>query len=300
MVDEVTTRRVPYTVTIAGVQKAATSTLYSLLARHPRVAGGGSKEVHYFDDETRDWSRPAHGDYHAVAEKERQRFGVDATPSYLFWPGAMRRIAAYDPQMRVILSLRDPIERAFSQWSMTYGRRAGDHPAFAELVESSLAMGDVSRGGPAGVSNGQLRKRSLVQRGLYGAQLREALLHLPREQFLVMDFRDVVGDLTGAARRMTTFLGLPPFKKAAPALSANPSRSNLVAPPVTGALVRRLAEIYADDLALLATEVDLDVAAWSTSRVLAGSLDPDDLAERLNRKAGLVQPAPPGVRPATP
>ena len=57
------------------------------------------------------------------------RFGVDATPSYLFWPGAMRRIAAYDPQMRVILSRSrlSPAANRFCRWRMWCFRTMTSH-----------------------------------------------------------------------------------------------------------------------------------------------------------------------------
>jgi hypothetical protein len=63
----------------------------------------------------------------APGRSDRQRIAIDATPSYVFWPHAMERMRAYRPDMRLIASLRDPIERAFSHWARYLGVRKSPH-----------------------------------------------------------------------------------------------------------------------------------------------------------------------------
>jgi hypothetical protein len=56
------------------------------------------------------------------------------TPSYMFWPHAMERMRAYRADVRLIASLRDPIERTFSHWAMYFGKLAS-FPSFSELAQ---------------------------------------------------------------------------------------------------------------------------------------------------------------------
>ena len=130
----------PISFAIVGVQKAATSTMHTMLVRHRHVARGTAKELHFFDDERLDWDDPDYSHYVVPRTKGRQRIAGDATPSYIWWPRALERMHRYNPEMRLIASFRDPIERAFSQWSMERKRRHS-YPSFGESIEK---FGDLS------------------------------------------------------------------------------------------------------------------------------------------------------------
>src|SRR4051794_32404621 len=93
--------RIPINCALVGVQKAATSTLRSLLVQHPAVARTRKKELHFFDDESRDWDRPDYSRYAAKRTSDNQTVACDATPVYLFWPPALPRMRAYSPDMRL-------------------------------------------------------------------------------------------------------------------------------------------------------------------------------------------------------
>ena len=104
--------RIPITASIVGVQKAATSTMHTMLTRHrlvaptfqndPARAGRkwhfAGKELHFFDDEERDWSAPDYAHYYGSKTQEQQEVAVDATPSYILWPGALERMRAFNPR----------------------------------------------------------------------------------------------------------------------------------------------------------------------------------------------------------
>ena len=82
---------------VAGVQKGGTTALFDYLGEEPALSLAREKEVHFFDDEDQDWAAPDYGAYHAhfAAPDGRQR--GEATPIYLYWPGSLERIAAYNP-----------------------------------------------------------------------------------------------------------------------------------------------------------------------------------------------------------
>ncbi len=180
---------VPISFAIVGVQKSATSTLYRLLAKHPDIVRGPQPEMRFFI-ESRDWSAPDYGTYRRPVIKGGRMAG-DATPAYLFWPGAMQRLRDYDPGMPLIAIFRDPIERAFSQWAMERGRR----PAYPDLPEAIEQYLDdpLPPEGLAPPTPEQLR-RSLFARSLYGEQLERSLPLFPAEQWLLLEFRALLTD----------------------------------------------------------------------------------------------------------
>lgn len=108
---------------IAGAQKAGTSTLYSWLIQHPDVSGALRKEVHYFDgglNPRKDnfWCGPSWYKAHfplSWGYGGRHHF-VEASPSYLFVPWVPRRIKEVLPSVKIILVLRNPTERAISNY----------------------------------------------------------------------------------------------------------------------------------------------------------------------------------------
>ena len=101
---------------IAGAQKAGTTTLDHLLRTHPQVLMASVKETHFFDDETLDWRRPDYAVLDAFYPATPGRLRGEATPITLFWRPALDRLHRYDPDARIVLSLRDPVQRACSHW----------------------------------------------------------------------------------------------------------------------------------------------------------------------------------------
>jgi len=288
----------PVSIILGGVQKGASGTLHALLVRHRHVARHGVKERHFFDDDSLDWSAPDYSAYGTVPREDQAglaRRAIDSTPSYFFWPGAMERIAAYDahlaatggPEVQLVLCFRDPIERAFSQWTMLTDKLDAkrEYPGFGELIRMRTpGVHEV----PEGWSKRDARQYSVVSRGLYGAQLRRALEHLPRERMLLMRFDDVVADPAAALDSMTDFLGLHRFGREIDPRPRNSHERRLDAAPPTGEDLRLLADTYADDLHVFTRLSGLDTSGWATSRILADELDPAELADRLARKAGLA------------
>jgi hypothetical protein len=275
---------VPVGFAVVGVQKAATSTLHSVLSRHPEIAPTAKKELHFFDDEKRDWSRPDYAGYSGRRTSSEQRAAFDATPVYLFWPEALVRMRAYSPEMRLIASFRDPVERAFSQWMMQR-ERTSRTPDFDALVSRSLDAGD-PRVPPDEWRTSRSRTRSVVARGFYGHQLARGLTLYPRSQWLLLDFVDVVGDQAGVCSRITDFMGLRPFASLPPPEQRRKSAQLEDVDPRTPspAVLERLAAAYAPDLDEFEGLSGLTTAHWPTRRLNSGDLDSVEWAERFRRK----------------
>ncbi len=284
-----------YGFSIVGAQKAGTSTLSSTLARHRHIAKSPRKEVKFFIRDEVDWSAPPYDDYVAPRPTPDVRLVGDATPAYLFWPHALERMAAYDAalgvDLRLVAIFRDPVERAFSHWAMLRARDASrpDWPDVLRRFAGDGAGLTLPAERPDGLSTREFRgEGSVLARGLYGAQLERGLALFPRERWLLLEFRSMLGDFGPTLDRVTDFLGVGRFR-GTPELRHAMAGDDLVpgtAP--TAADVSLLAEAYADDLALFTRLSGLDVSAWPTARVLAGELDPTEVAAKLARR---VRPA---------
>lgn len=194
---------------VAGVQKGGTTALFDYLGDFPDIALSQVKEVHFFDDESQDWARPDYGAYHARFPEAAGRPCGEATPIYTYWPQSLERVAAYNPAMRLILVLRDPVQRAWSHWRMEYARGAETQP-FAWCIRQGRQR--LFEAEPWG----HHREYSYVERGFYGEQVAGALELFPREQVLILRSEDLRAAPGPALADVRNFLGLPPAPAPAP------------------------------------------------------------------------------------
>jgi len=186
---------------VIGVQKGGTTALFDYLSDEPGVSLSRVKETHFFDDETVDWSAPDYGRYHAHFDVERGGLRGEATPIYIYWPNSLERIRAYNPDVRLILILRNPIERAWSHWRMEYARGAETRPFSWCIREGRVRLLDSE---PWGYH----REFSYVERGFYGEQVERLLGLFSRDQVLLLT-SDALRDSPNAAlARVNAFLGL--------------------------------------------------------------------------------------------
>lgn len=199
--DDTASERVSFL--IGGVQKGGTTALFDYLKEHPELNLSPEKEVHFFDDETQDWSRP---DYTAYHQRFDGRSGLrgEATPIYIYWPASIARIAAYNPAIKLIFLFRDPIERAWSHWRMERSR--GVEPlSFSEAIRHGRDRVDDP------TAPGSHRVHSYVERGFYGAQLERIFRFFPREQVLLGSAHQLRKDPALFLRNVCEFLAISPF-----------------------------------------------------------------------------------------
>ena len=190
---------------IGGVQKAGTTALHEYLKQHPNITmPRGAKELHFFDND--EYFRGAEIDYaplHAPFRTRPQSLAAgECTPIYFFWRAAMPRIHAYNPRIRLIFILRDPIERAYSQYNMQ--RERGTAPNdFVEAMEAAPANY------AAASETTQSRKHTYVARGLYADQIERARSYFPEPQLLFLKYEEFRREQQGTVDRVCEFLTVP-------------------------------------------------------------------------------------------
>jgi hypothetical protein len=202
---------------ILGAQKAGTTMLFGLLARHPFVLTSCTKEVHFFDlqpDRAIEWYRAHFPMVHQAEELASAGIGptvLEASPYYLFHPAVPNRLAQVVPAVRFIVLLRNPVIRA---WSHYWHERARGYewrsPEAAFEREPDRLAGEEERllTEPNYRSHAH-RHFSYLGRSRYAAQLERWFAHFPRERFLVLRSEDFFASPDEIFAQTLRFLGLP-------------------------------------------------------------------------------------------
>lgn len=197
---------------IIGAQKAGTTFLYHLLSQHPYVEPAAKKEVHYFDtgfDKGVDWYR-SHFPQQTWRDEQRVLTG-EASPYYLYHPHAARRVAETVPDARLIVLLREPVERAYSDYQHK-AREGRDRLDFQEAIETEeeRLLGERERMlEDESYQSSEYRRFSYLSRGVYVDQLKDWHEFFDREQLLVLESGELFNDPNKTFGRVLEFLGLP-------------------------------------------------------------------------------------------
>ena len=201
---------------IIGAQKAGTSALASFLAAHPEICHSPKKELHFFDAFP-DYEATTEADIASAYRAAFPNFGGEAlvgesTPIYLFLPHVARRIHRYNPAMKLIILLRDPVARAISHYQMrvNLGRERLSMAA-AFLCEFFALPLRRTRWEP------RTRARSYLARGFYSRQIRNLLRYFDRNQILILRQSELAGNQAATLRKVYDFLGVNDRSFIAPA-----------------------------------------------------------------------------------
>lgn len=221
---------------VAGVQKAGTTALHDYLRTHPQLCLPDVKEPHFFDDDTRDWSDPDYRAYEALFHQAEGRLCGECTPIYIYWPNCLERIRAYNPAMKIVVSLRDPIERAWSHYRMELARGAENLPFSKAIRTGRERFSDET---PFG---GYHRVYSYIERGFYAAQLQRLCEFFPRDQIFTMDAQQLRSNPRVSLDRLCDFLDVDPFA------TVSPLNSHEGIQPDDGQSLTRTDRVYLEDL----------------------------------------------------
>lgn len=237
---------------VIGVQKGGTSALFHFLSQHPQIGVPMQKELHFFDDDSRPWKLRSYRDYHHYFRRSRGSIRGEATPSYIWWPGALERLAAYNPDMRIIVLFRDPVMRAHAHWRMNR-QRGHEVLDFATAIRAGRQR--LMVGGPRSRA---MRRFSYVERGLYGVQAQRVLEHFRRDQVLMLRQEDLSADHRGTLAQVFDFLGVADH----PVPRERVFENNLRV-PLEEQDAAYLAALYAEDMACFSRLTGVDTSAWS-------------------------------------
>jgi hypothetical protein len=205
--------RPPPDFLLIGAPKAGTSALHAALAMHPHLFLSKVKEPKYYmcgDSPPPAYKGP--GDAHSNQEWiwQRERYldlfagapqGMlrgESTPFYLYNRDARRRIAADRPDAKLIAVLRDPVDRAYSNWMHLW----------MDGLETESDVVNAAAREHERVNAGWAPFWHYSGLGMYGRQLKDLFEHFPHEQVLTLRYRELVDSPDHTLNRVFGFLGV--------------------------------------------------------------------------------------------
>lgn len=198
---------------IIGAQKAGTSSLYHYLIQHPQVHKSLKKEIHYFDGGLKDnkdtflrgknWYRS-----HFPLQKEMKKNDVciDATPMYLFNPLAPARIKTLLPTAKLIILLRNPVERAISHYFHVQRHGFEELSLKEALTQEELRLREIKL--LNNYKNPAFRLYSYQERGLYLEQIKRYQALFNERQILILHSDDLFQHPKDSLKQVFQFLNL--------------------------------------------------------------------------------------------
>ena len=179
---------------IIGSQKAGTTSLYRILKQHPQIFMADKKEINFFfKDEEHARGPEAYAKH--FADSATQLACGEASPGYICHPDTPARIHALLPDIKLILTVRDPIKRAISQY-WDNRRHLNESHTFAEAIDNYLS--DEYHPDEIGY----------FSRGAYMRYIRKYLEYFPRENLLILPFEEMIAEPETFYKRIFTFLGV--------------------------------------------------------------------------------------------
>ena len=194
---------------IVGAQKCGTTALAHFVSQYPEIGMASPKEPHLFDSPKylRDWTPEQ------IDERYRPFFEHcgdaairgEATPIYMFLPEIARELQRYNPELKLIVLLHDPVERALSHYYMEKNRGKEPRPLWLALMREPFRL---RRCKDARAYGSAIRVCSYRRRGLYSLQLRNLYRFFDRDRILVVHTRDLRAHHHVVLRRVFAFLGV--------------------------------------------------------------------------------------------
>jgi hypothetical protein len=174
---------------IIGAQKCGTTSLANQLADHPAICFCAEKEPGYFN-QAADW-RAGLADYHALYSPAPGQLCGEASTFYTFLPehpGTHERLFEYNPDLKLIYVMRQPVERALSHYTHNLVRNLDTRPPDEALFAAP----------------------EYINRSRYGVQVRPYLELFDRDNLLLVIFEEYVRDQLGTLQQIAAFLDIDP------------------------------------------------------------------------------------------
>jgi len=303
---------------VIGAAKCGTTSLYHYFRRHPKIFVPRIKETHYFSDDLdvstfhKNYFNTINQNYvkelkenpeklihnshislktdfdFIFSEKKGEKKCGDMSNSYLHSKKAPQNLKKYNPRIKIICILRDPIERSISHHNMLL-RHGLTNNSYMEDIEYELN---------GGIRNWGDEKPPLLALGLYGKQLKRYMELFTSNQILIIEYSFYKSNQQTALNNIFSFLhlpslkikketeiwvnsaGIPRFKKLnfavakyglgtlVPFVKNNPLVKKLLFKKLRDSAINHktlclLNEYYSEDIYLLKSLTNIDVRNWS-------------------------------------
>jgi len=200
---------------IIGTARGGTTSLYNYLVKHPNVASALTKEVHFFDCHYQKGVSWYRGQFPAIPYKyyretvrRRTLITGEASPYYMFHPYVPGRIAALLPNVKLIVLLRNPVERIFSHycWEVGWGN---ENLSLEEAIKHEEERIKVGSEKLATGNSFNHRHFSYLARSMYADQLERWFQYFSRAQLLLIKSEELYAEPARIFKETLDFLHIP-------------------------------------------------------------------------------------------
>jgi hypothetical protein len=206
---------------ILGVQKGGTTSLYNYLIEHPNIIRARRKEAHFFDQHFEkgiSWYRgnfPTFMSKYYIEKIRKQVFITgEGSPEYLFYPHIAKKVGNLLPKAKLIVLLRNPVDRAYSQYrhNIRWGHETLSFEDALALEEERTKEGKERAAKEENYHNFSYQRAAYIARGIYVDQVHRWLSIFPREQLLVLRSEDFFKEPGEMYKKTLSFLNVPVFE----------------------------------------------------------------------------------------
>lgn len=241
---------------IAGTQKGGTTALAHFLAKHPEIHVAPVKETHFFDREAYFVNgQPDYNIFHSFfMPADNCKVIGEATPCYMVFPQIGPRLKKYNPELKLIVLLRHPVERAYSHYNMSARMKMEYLPFYNALRVEDVRLRDIKENN---IFMGPGTFYSYKLRSSYLSQVKNLLELFPRNQLLFLRSEDLINDHQGTLAKVFDFLEVEND------LSIKPGKINEGSyPPMADSVRLELLKLFSPETDELETLLGWDLQDW--------------------------------------
>ena len=208
------TRVLPDFFIIGGV-RCGTTSLYHYLEQHNCIKSAAYDELGYFDDNYHlglNWYRslfPTKSIQREIKTKYGKFLTFDVTPFYIYNPLVVDRISKFSSKAKIIASLRNPIDRAYSNFNDRIQREGDTKTTFDEIVENELELIKKNIDNENAQFLVNTFYESLLARGLYAKQLEYWFKKIPKENICIISSEELQNNTENTLSEIFEFLDIP-------------------------------------------------------------------------------------------
>lgn len=195
---------------IIGAQKSGTTSLFSYLSQHPQILPSFKKEVHFFDGglnpEVDSYQNGINWYRLRFPKKKKSQKVFEASPFYIFNPLVPKRIFDHIPKVKIIAILRNPTERAISQYFHSQSGKNESLSISDAFEEEENRLRIAKESGDYKIK--AYREHSYKNRGLYKEQLERFFKYFPKQQILVLNFDELINQPEAELEKTFEFVGV--------------------------------------------------------------------------------------------
>jgi hypothetical protein len=231
---------------IIGAAKCGTTSLFKYLSKHPEIYMPPQKEMHYFDIHIKEKSIGWY-ESHFRNSKSRNLIYGEASPSYCIYPNSIENIYKYKPNIKLIMLLRNPVNRAISHYYMEVNRGRESLSILEAFEKEQERIANID----------QFLLYSYFIRGKYCEQLDRIHKFFSKEQLLTVRLEDLKLNPQLEINKITNFLKVKEFK-----LDSYPAHFSGKYSKVPNNIKKILGEYYSPFDKLLHQKYNVTIKDW--------------------------------------